>query len=123
MPQPALLLRTSTRIPRPINSPLNMSRNAVFARVELASNQAILAEGAADLLANLSDGTLGVELLADGAGGGDDRRVLPEMLVMECIETFGVRKLKSTYPLWDGVCVLLRAELVGCGGGFVGHCE
>jgi hypothetical protein len=45
-----------------------MSRNAILARIELASNRAILAERPAYGLANLADGTVGVELLADSAG-------------------------------------------------------
>ena len=49
-----------------------MSRNTVLARVELGADHAVLAEGATDSLADGADGTVGVELLADCAGGRDD---------------------------------------------------
>jgi hypothetical protein len=53
-----------------------MSRDAVLTRIELRSNDAVLAEGPADSLANGTNGAVRVELLADCAGGGNDRRVL-----------------------------------------------
>jgi hypothetical protein len=48
-----------------------MARNARLAGVELAADNAVFAKGAADLLADLADGAVRVELLADGAAGGD----------------------------------------------------
>lgn len=71
-----LLLPASRRITRPIHRPLHMARDPVLARVELASNHPIFAQRAANLLADLADGAVGIELLADGAGGGDDGGVL-----------------------------------------------
>lgn len=53
-----------------------MSRDTVLARIELGTDNTILAEGPADSLADGADGAVGVELLADCAGGGDYRRVL-----------------------------------------------
>jgi hypothetical protein len=50
--------------------------NAVLARIELSSNDAVLAERTANSLANLANGAVRVELLADGAGGGDYGGVL-----------------------------------------------
>jgi hypothetical protein len=44
-----------------------MSCDTVLTRVELRANHAVLAEGSADLLADLADGSVGVELLANGA--------------------------------------------------------
>jgi len=53
-----------------------VSRNAILARIKLASNDSVLAEWSANGLANLTDCAVGVELLSDRAGGGDDRGVL-----------------------------------------------
>jgi hypothetical protein len=66
-----LLRPTPTRIPRPINSPLHMSRDPILARVELAANRTFFAEGPAYFLADLSDCAVGVELLAYCSRGGD----------------------------------------------------
>ena len=53
-----------------------MARDAALAGVELAADDAVFAEGPADLLADLADGAVRVELLADGAAGGDNAWVL-----------------------------------------------
>jgi hypothetical protein len=65
------LLVAARRVRWPINGALNMSCNTVLARVELAANNTVLAEGATDSLTDGTDGAVGVELLANGAGGGD----------------------------------------------------
>ena len=59
-----------------------MSCNAVLARVELGADGTVLAEGAADSLADGTDGTVGVELLADCAGRGDDAGVLLKISIL-----------------------------------------
>ena len=56
-----ILLGAPSRIARPINSPLDMSCDSVLARVELASNHAVLAEWATDFLADLADCAVGVD--------------------------------------------------------------
>jgi hypothetical protein len=48
-----------------------MARDTVLARIELGSNDAVLAKGTTDSLADGTDGAVGVELLADCAGGRD----------------------------------------------------
>ena len=48
-----------------------MSRDTVLARIELGADNAVLAEGPANSLTDGADGAVGVELLADCAGGGD----------------------------------------------------
>ena len=55
------LLGAASRVARPINGALNMSRDTVLARVELASDDAVLAEGPADLLADLANVAVGVD--------------------------------------------------------------
>jgi hypothetical protein len=62
-PHAKRLLAGSSRVARPINSTLNVPRDAVLACVELAADKAVLAEGAADRLADLSDGAVGVDCL------------------------------------------------------------
>jgi hypothetical protein len=46
-----------------------VSRNAILTRIKLTANNSVFAEWSTDFLANLADCTVGVELLADGAGG------------------------------------------------------
>jgi hypothetical protein len=46
-----------------------MSRNAILTRIKLTANHSVLTERPTDFLANLADCAVGVELLADGAGG------------------------------------------------------
>lgn len=53
-----------------------MSGNAILTCVKLAYNHAILAERTTDGLRDLAESAIGVELLADCAGGGEDRWVL-----------------------------------------------
>jgi hypothetical protein len=48
-----------------------MSCNAILTRIKLTANNSVFAEWSTDFLANLADCAIGVELLADGAGGGD----------------------------------------------------
>jgi hypothetical protein len=48
-----------------------VSRNAILTRIKLTANNSVFAEWSTDFLANLADCTVGVELLADGAGGRD----------------------------------------------------
>jgi hypothetical protein len=67
-----LLQPTASRVARSINCPLDMSRNAVLARVELRSDDAVLAKGSANCLADLSNSTIRVKLLADCASRRDD---------------------------------------------------
>jgi hypothetical protein len=55
------LFRAASRVARSINGPLHMSRDTILARVELASDDAVLAEWAADLLADLTDVAVGVD--------------------------------------------------------------
>lgn len=77
LPPSVYLLRpTPRRIPRPIHRPLHMSRNPILARIKLAPNHALFTQRTANLLSNLPDGAVGVELLADCAGGGEDGGVL-----------------------------------------------
>jgi hypothetical protein len=49
-----------------------MSRNAVLASIKLTTNHSILAEWPANRLWDLPECAVGVELLANSAGGGDD---------------------------------------------------
>jgi hypothetical protein len=53
-----------------------MSSNAILTRIELASNDTVLAEGPADSLADLADCAVWVELLSDRACGGNHGGVL-----------------------------------------------
>jgi hypothetical protein len=46
-----------------------MSRNAILTRIKLTANHSVFAERPTDFLADLADCAVGVELLADGAGG------------------------------------------------------
>jgi hypothetical protein len=48
-----------------------MSRDTVLAGIELRADDTVLAEGPADSLADRANSAVGVELLADCAGGGD----------------------------------------------------
>jgi len=56
-----VLLRAPSWIAGSINSPLNMPCDSVLARVELASNYAVLAKWATDFLADLADCAVGVD--------------------------------------------------------------
>jgi hypothetical protein len=75
------LLRAASRVTRPIDRALHVPGNTILARIELSTNYAVLAERATDGLADLANGAVRVELLADGAGGGDDGGVLRRALV------------------------------------------
>lgn len=60
-----LLRVASGRIPGSINGPLNMSCNAILACIELGTNNTLAAQRSTNLLPNLSDSSVGVELLAN----------------------------------------------------------
>ena len=59
-----LLLVCSSRIPWPINRPLHRARYPALRSIELRADCAFFAERSAYLLANLTDGSGGVELLS-----------------------------------------------------------
>lgn len=72
IPKSFLLLRcrsTPRRIPRPIHSPLNMSRNTILTSIKLLPNHTFTGERASDLLAHLTDTAVRVELAANGTFG------------------------------------------------------
>jgi hypothetical protein len=48
-----------------------MSSNAILARIELTTNSTVLTKWATDRLADGTNCAVGVELLADGASGGN----------------------------------------------------
>jgi hypothetical protein len=58
-----------------------MSRNPILTRIKLASNDSVFAERSTNFLANLTNRAVRVELLSNGACGGDDAGVLGSMLV------------------------------------------
>jgi hypothetical protein len=62
------LLPASRWIRRSVNCTLDMSCNAILAGIKLAANDAVFAQRSANRLTNLSNGTVGVELLSDRAG-------------------------------------------------------
>lgn len=66
------LPRAPAGIPRPVNGPLDMSRDPLLAGVELRADNPVLAQRTPDLLAHLADGPARVEVLADSALRGDD---------------------------------------------------
>jgi hypothetical protein len=71
-----LLFPTPSRIPRPIHRPLYMASQPILTGIELLPNHALAGQRTAYLLAHLSNGSVGIEMLADAPGGGQHRRVL-----------------------------------------------
>jgi hypothetical protein len=76
------LLAAPRRVTRSVHRTLYVSCDPILARIKLASNNSILAERSTNLLANLADGTVRVELLANGARRGDYAGVLRELIRM-----------------------------------------
>jgi hypothetical protein len=68
--------RATTGIPRAVDGSLDMSSDAILARVELRTDYAMRAQRPPYLLSYPANGAVRIEGLADGTLGGDDRWVL-----------------------------------------------
>lgn len=68
----SLLSITTGWVPRPINCPFYVASDSLLASVKLRSNHSVTGQRSSNLLSNLSNGAVGIKLLADRACGGEN---------------------------------------------------